>query len=163
MVLIGTIAMACRDVPARPMSGASGQTAAEGTDARDGSAPALPRPLPDAQQRIVGQRVSLTVRGHDIANDVAFWAEDGGRPLLVVMSRDVRNAAQQQQGLPSMHTVDASRPGAPVVITGTVERLPNPEAMYSWRLTSADRANVARLGVYLRAESVQTAPASSGF
>src|SRR5687768_4983589 len=89
LAVIGMSGLACRDAPARPMGGVTEQTAAENTHARDGSAPVLPRPVPEDQQRAIGQRVSLTVRGHDIANDVAFWAEANGSPILVVMSRDV--------------------------------------------------------------------------
>ncbi len=109
-----------------------------------------------------GDRVSITIPFHDVANDLSFWADVNGMPMLVVMDRDIRSAAQRQQGLPPRHDIDVARGAAAMVITGTIARLPSDEAMYSWGLTNADRAEARRQGVYLRAESVHAAARSGG-
>jgi hypothetical protein len=153
----------CRDQPARPLDGARPDTSDHTRTPRDGSAPALPRPLGSDERTIVGQRVSVTLPFHDVANDVAFWADINGQRLLVVTNRDVRDAAQHQRGLPPAHRIDAADVVAPLLVSGTVERLPRAEERYSWSLTSDEAAEVARNGIYLRADTVTAADTASRY
>jgi hypothetical protein len=161
--------MSCRDEPAQPIGdGRQTPDANEPTRTpRDGNAPTVPRPLGEDARAMVGRRVALTLPFHDVANDVAFWADIDDRRMLVVTNRDVRDAAQRQQGLPPRHHIAASAGAADgaaqILISGTVEQLPPPEARYSWGLTSTDRADVARQGVYLRADSIEPADNPAAF
>jgi hypothetical protein len=44
--------------------------------------------------------------------------------------------------------------GTTAAITGSIQKLPIAEEMYSWGLTSQDRSEVAAAGVYLRADTI---------
>ena len=55
---------------------------------------------------------------------------------------------------PSSDSIAPVRAGQRVSISGTVERLPRAEEMYSWGLTNHDAEELTRRYVYLRAERV---------
>ena len=106
----------------------------------------------------LGQELTVRVRAGDVANDAAFWVEQDGRRILVVVNRDRRSDAQRHGGVPAMHGIAIPDADVPVLVIGRVEPLPHREAMYSWRLTDADSAALRGQSVYLRAERVRAAP-----
>jgi hypothetical protein len=94
---------------------------------------------------LLGRRLQVRVPIHQHINDVAFWVGSGDDALLVVLTRDTRNGVERAHGDPG----DVRPVGD--VITGTIERLPHAEAMFSWGLTNADVARLNERPVYLRA------------
>ena len=107
-----------------------------------------------SRQDLVGRKVDLTVPVLGIANDEAFWIGGKDNRLLVVPSRDRRDAAQRQAGYVSSNDIAELEAGKTAAISGTIERLPIAEETYSWGLTTEDREELAGRGVYLRADSV---------
>ena len=104
--------------------------------------------------QLVGRRVDLHVPISQHINDVVFWVGAGDNRLLVVLARDDRDGAKRQRGEPSTTSVDSVRAGQQATIAGSIERVPYAEAMYSWGLTAADRAELMERRVYLRADIV---------
>lgn len=102
----------------------------------------------------VGRRVELHVPIQRHLNDVAFWIGSADNRVLVLLARDTRDGATRQQGEPSGHGLDAEYEGAMATISGTVQTLPNAEAMHSWALTDADRKELLDRRIYVRADSV---------
>lgn len=103
---------------------------------------------------LVGRRVELRVPINQHINDVAFWVGTGDSRLLVVISRDTRDGAERQRGEGSASGVRPVRAGETAVISGTIERVPYAEAMYSWGLTTRDRSELMDRRIYLRADNV---------
>ena len=102
---------------------------------------------------LVGRRVDLHVPVSQHINDVAFWVGMGDNRLLVVLARDNRDAENRQRGGSSSSGVNL-RAGQQATISGSIQRVPYAEAMYSWGLTNADRAELMDRRIYLRADSV---------
>ena len=102
--------------------------------------------------QLVGRRVDVHVPIAQPINDVAFWVGPPDNRLLVVVARDTRSGSERQ---PSSSAIDTIRVGQRATIVGTIERVPYAEAMYSWGLTSADRAELMERRIYLRAERVE--------
>lgn len=150
-----------------PEGGALGTSggAAPGADNTAGPPAVSPPPVvQDAQaaltgddewQDLVGREITLTIPMGPHVNDVAFWTEDGGPPLLVVLARDRRDGATRQRGEPN--AADLSSTAGQAAISGTVQRLPHAEAMYSWRLTNHDAAELSRRPIYLHVTEVKPA------
>ena len=111
----------------------------------------------DDIEQLVGRRVELQVTAHDMSNDVAFWVPSGEGRLLVVTARDNRSEVEHQRGEPASHGIEPIRAGQRVTISGTVERLPWAEAMFSWGLTNGDVAELRRRNVYIRADRITVA------
>jgi hypothetical protein len=109
---------------------------------------------------LVGRRVELQITAHDIANDIAFWVGEGPDRMLAVTGRDTRDERQRQTGAPSDHRIQPVRAGERVTISGTVQRLPHAEAMYSWGLSNQDAAALREKYVYLRIDRVTPVEAS---
>jgi hypothetical protein len=105
---------------------------------------------------LVGRRVDLHVPVSQHINDVAFWVGMGDNRLLVVFARDDRDGAERQRGEPSNSGV-APRAGQQAAISGSIQRVPYAEAMYSWGLTNTDRAELMERRIYLRADTVTPA------
>ncbi len=135
-----------------------------------GRAPTFPRPVgePDAgvirdvetitglvdANPLIGQRVDLHVPIADRANDYAFWIGENDSRLLVVPRRDRRDGEQRQQGDVADHGVAPLEAGKTAAITGSIQKLPKAEEMYSWNLTDREQQEAASMGVYLRADTV---------
>jgi hypothetical protein len=100
---------------------------------------------------LVGRRVDLHVPISQHINDVAFWVGMGDNRLLVVLARDNRDGDERQRGEPSNSGV---RAGQQATVSGSIQRVPYAEAMYSWGLTNADRAELMERRIYLRADTV---------
>lgn len=107
---------------------------------------------------LVGRQVGVHLPVQATGGQVAFWLGGSRRErLLVVMSRDVRDAEERFNALPSPHALVRLEPGQTAQISGTIERLPRREARYSWNLTGPELEEVESRGVYLRAERVTPA------
>jgi hypothetical protein len=102
---------------------------------------------------LVGRRVDLHVPVSQHINDVAFWVGMGDNRVLVVLARDDRDGQERQRGEPSNSGVSV-RAGQQATISGSIQRVPHAEAMYSWGLTNADRAELLERRIYLRADTV---------
>jgi hypothetical protein len=139
--------------------GTSGADAPGGaTDMRGAAAPVLIQELDTITgandgRPLIGRRVDLQVTVRD-PNDVAFWAGEGDNRVLVVFGRDSRDGAGRQEGLPSSHGIEPLQAGQAARVSGTIQRLPEAEQMYSWRLTGHDVAELAGRGIYVRADRV---------
>ena len=150
--------------PMRTETGSAGSVAtsgARGDLARENSGPGLVT-IHDLEtitgindgNELVGRRVDLHVPVQQHINDVAFWVGEQGNRLLVVLARDTRDGEARQRGEPSNSGISTVR-GQQATISGTIERVPHPEAMYSWGLTNVDRRELMERRVYIRADSVQ--------
>ncbi len=104
-------------------------------------------------QQLIGRRVDLHVTVQD-PNDVSFWAGEGDNRVLVVMSRDNRDGATRQVGKPPTHAVQALRAGEQATVSGSIQRLPNAEEMFSWQLTRSEAAEALDRQFYIRADTV---------
>lgn len=103
---------------------------------------------------LVGRTVDLHVPVQQHLNDVAFWIGPRDNRLLVVLARDNRDGATRQEGRPGSTGLTIPEAGQQATISGTIQRVPYAEAMYSWGLTNADRAELMERRIYLRADSV---------
>ncbi len=103
---------------------------------------------------LVGRRVDLRVPVSQHVNDVAFWVGMGDNRVLVVLTRDDRDGQERQRGDPSSSGIRALQAGQQATISGSIQRVPYAEAMYSWGLTNADRAELMDRRIYLKADSV---------
>lgn len=103
---------------------------------------------------LVGRRVELRAPVSRHINDVAFWVGMGDNRLLVVLSRDDRDGVERQRGEPSNTSVNALKPGQQATISGSIQRVPYAEAMYSWGLTNADRSELMDRRIYLKADTI---------
>jgi hypothetical protein len=145
------------------VTGTSGQDLPREADANSGPAAVVPPAIIQELetitgrvdgQELIGRRVDLHVRVQDIANDTAFWVGEGDNRLLVVMGRDNRNTTKRAAGVPAAHGILPANAGQQVAISGSVQRLPKAEEMYSWQLTRTDAAELADRKFYIRADSV---------
>ena len=147
----------------RGVTGTSGNNMPRETDDNAGPAAVVPPAIiqeletitgsVDGQQ-LIGRRVDLHVTVQDVANDTAFWVGEGDNRLLVVTGRDNRNANKRQAGVPAAHGILPVRPGQQATISGTIQRLPKAEEMFSWQLTRTDAAELADRQFYIRADTV---------
>jgi hypothetical protein len=106
-------------------------------------------------QQLIGRRVDLHVTVHSVPNEVAFWIGGKDNRLLVV-GRDNRDRKQRQLGLPPRHDISPVHAGQQATISGSVQRVPKAEEMYSWRLTEPDYAELLDRKMYIRADTVTT-------
>lgn len=111
-------------------------------------------------RELIGRRISIEVPVLESANDNAFWIGSGNNRLLVVVRRDRRDDAQRQAGAVAPNGIASGRYGQRAIITGTIQRIPAPEEMTSWSLTSRDKSDLAGRPIYLRADVVRTEPAA---
>jgi hypothetical protein len=143
--------------------GTSGSSTASGADNNSGPPGISPPPaVQDARaaltgdddwQSMVGQRVALTIPYGAHVNDVAFWSGSGDDRLLIVLTRDARDGAERQRGEP--HTLDVPAVADRALVSGTIERIPHAEAMFSWRLTNHDAAELSDRPIYLRVDEIK--------
>jgi len=103
---------------------------------------------------LVGRRVEVHVPVSQHINDVAFWVGMGDNRLLVVLSRDTRNGQDRQRGDASATGSANLRAGQQATVSGSIQRVPYAEAMYSWGLTTADRAELMERRIYLKADTI---------
>ena len=103
---------------------------------------------------LVGRRVDLNVPVQQHINDTAFWIGSRDNRLLVVLARDNRKGSTRQRGEPASTGLGRIEPGDTATVSGTIETLPRPEAMFSWGLTNADVAELMERRIYLRADAV---------
>jgi hypothetical protein len=103
--------------------------------------------------QLVGRRVDLHVPVQEHLNDVAFWVGPRDNRLLVVLARDDRDGETRQLGGPA-GGISRTMDGTQATISGTIQRVPYAEAMYSWGLTNADRDELMDRRIYLRADRV---------
>lgn len=141
-----------------PEAGAVG-TSGRSDATTDSSSPALIRELETITGQVdghplVGSKVDLHVPVAAIANDQAFWVGEKDNRFLVVPRRDHRDGAERQLGLVADHGIALLETGKMAAVTGTIQRVPTAEEMYSWGLTAEDRHDAAARGVYLRADTV---------
>lgn len=138
--------------------GTSGEHA-PGPDQNSGPASGIIRDLETITgtndgHELVGRRVDLHVPVSQHVNDVAFWVGMGDNRVLVVLARDDRGGEERQRGEPSNSGIRALQAGQQATISGSIQRVPYAEAMYSWGLTNADRAELMDRRIYLKADSV---------
>ena len=103
---------------------------------------------------LVGRRVDLHVPVQQHINDVAFWVGPSDNRLLVVLARDNRDGETRQRGEPASTGLHQVQPGQQAAVSGTIERVPHAEAMYSWGLTNTDRRELMDRPIYVRADRV---------
>src|SRR4051812_18428385 len=103
---------------------------------------------------LIGRKVDLHVPIAATANDQAFWVGEKDNRVLVVPRRDHRDSVTRQAGRVAGNGIARLEPGTMATITGSIQKLPIAEEMYSWGLTSEDKKDVAAAGVYLRADTV---------
>lgn len=103
---------------------------------------------------LVGRRVDLHVPVSQHINDVTFWVGMGDNRLLVVLARDTRDSQERQLGEPSTTRIGELRAGQQAAISGSIQRVPDDEAMFSWGLTTTDRAELMERRIYLKADAV---------
>ena len=103
---------------------------------------------------LIGRRVDLHVPVQRVATDVAFWVGEGDNRILVVKGRDNRTGAERQRGLPSDSGIPQLSAGQQVTVSGSVQRLPKAEEMYSWQLSRNEAAELMDRKIYLRADTV---------
>ena len=103
---------------------------------------------------LIGRRVNVHATIQGVANDVAFWAGEGDNRIFVVTARDSRDGESRQRGEPSSHGIPRLEAGRQVTITGTLQRLPKAEEMYSWQLSRNEAAELIDRKIYLRADTV---------
>jgi hypothetical protein len=101
----------------------------------------------------VGRRVELQVPVSRHVNDAAFWVGSGDNRLLVVLTRESRDGATRQRGGPST-AVGLVPVGELAVVSGSIQQVPDAEAMRSWGLTSADLTELMDRRIFLRADIV---------
>ena len=107
-------------------------------------------------QQLIGLRVDLHVRVQAVPNEVVFWVGGRDNRVLVVLRRDNRDGKERQLGLPPRHGIAPVHTGQQATISGSVQRLPKAEEMYSWRLTEPDHAELLDRKMYIRADTVTT-------
>jgi hypothetical protein len=107
-------------------------------------------------QQLIGLRVDLHVRVQAVPNEVVFWVGGRDNRVLVVLRRDHRDGKERQLGLPPRHGIAPVHTGQQATISGSVQRLPKAEEMYSWRLTEPDHAELLDRKMYIRADTVTT-------
>jgi hypothetical protein len=107
-------------------------------------------------QELIGRQVDLHVNVHSVPNEVAFWIGEKDNRLLVVRARDNRDGTARQLGLPPRHGISPVHAGQQATVSGSIQRLPKAEEMYSWRLTEPDRAELVDRKLYIRADTVTT-------
>jgi hypothetical protein len=95
---------------------------------------------------LVSRRVDLHVPVQRSINDSAFWVGSKDNRLLVV----VRPRANQRNG--------AVQAGQQTTVVGTIQRVPDDEAIAAWGVTPADHAELMERRIYLRAESITALP-----
>jgi hypothetical protein len=105
---------------------------------------------------LIGRRVNLTAPVRDKANDNAFWVGMGDNRMLVVLRRDHRDGVQRQQSDVAAHGIAPVHAGQTAVITGSIQKLPKAEDMFSWGLTAKDKKELAERQIYIRADTVTT-------
>ncbi len=150
------------------MGGNRGVTGTSGSDmpreADDNSGPAAVVPPAIIQeletitgsvdgQQLIGHRVDLHVTVQD-PNDVSFWAGEGDNRILVVYGRDNRDSETRQEGRPAMHGIQTLRAGQQATVSGSIQRLPKAEEMFSWQLTRTEAAELSDRQFYIRAYCV---------
>jgi hypothetical protein len=103
---------------------------------------------------LIGRRVQLVIDLRTRFHDIAFWTGSPPDDLLVVLARDARTGIERQLGLPSETRFAAVSGGEYVTVSGIVMPVPEPEAMFSWRLTRRDAALLEERGVYVHLDRV---------
>jgi hypothetical protein len=103
---------------------------------------------------LIGRKVDLHIPVSEHANDEAFWIGQGDNRVLVVLQRDRRDGAQRQEGLIATSGIAPLEAGKTAEISGSIQKLPASEEMYSWGLTRRDVREAAAMGVFLRADQV---------
>src|SRR3954468_9379248 len=103
---------------------------------------------------LIGRKVDLHVPVASSANDQAFWIGEKDNRVLVVPRRDHRDSVKRQAGLVADNGIARLEAGTTAAITGSIQKLPIAEEMYSWGLTSEERSELGGDGVYLRADTI---------
>jgi hypothetical protein len=103
---------------------------------------------------LVGRRVELHAPVSQHINDVTFWVGMGDNRVLVVLARDSRDNRDGRERQASNAGIGELHAGQQAAISGSIRRVPEAEAMYSWGLTDADRAELMERRIYLRADHV---------
>jgi len=132
---------------------------AQGTPAKAESAGSVIRELETItglvdRRPLIGRKVDLHVPVAASANDQAFWVGEKDNRVLVVPRRDHRDSLERQTGRVADNGIARLEAGRTAAITGSIQKLPIVEEMYSWGLTNEDRSEVAAAGVYLRADTI---------
>jgi len=149
LVLIGISALIYPGLvdraPARNRDSGTSSSGTAPIGTTGGESPAIIRELETITgsndgHELIGRRVDLHVPIQQPINDVAFWIGAGDNRILVV--------------LPSSTSIQAYD-GSPVAVSGTIQGLPDPEAMSSWGLTEADREELLQRKIYIRGETAE--------
>lgn len=139
--------------------GTSGHTDAAAASYDSETSPALIRELETITgsvdgHELIGRTIDLHVPVLDKANDQAFWVGSKDNRILVVPDRDHRDSIERQRGFVADNGIAAMQAGQQAAISGTIQKLPSVEQMYSWGLTNRDKHDAADRGIYLRADRV---------
>lgn len=105
---------------------------------------------------LVGRKVDLHVPVQSRANNVSFWVGEKDNRMLVVMDRDRRTPTDRQRGAVADNPISPTHAGQQADITGTIQKLPRVEAMYSWGLSRDDWNELASRPLYIRADAVRS-------
>jgi len=146
-----------RTVANERVVGTSGTSAIEPTDAASNATIKELETITGASDghELVGRKVDLHVPVQSRANNVSFWVGNKDNRMLVVMDRDRRTSAQRQRGAVADNQISPVHSGQQADVTGTVQKLPRVEAMYSWGLSRDDWNELANRPIYISADAVR--------
>jgi hypothetical protein len=101
---------------------------------------------------LIGRTVDLHAPVGDVATPMAFWAGAGDNRVLVVLRQDNAIAVDRldhgRYGRLAVHR------GQQASIAGSVQRLPHPAEVASWKLRAADAMELSDRRIYVRADAV---------
>lgn len=100
----------------------------------------------------LGRRVELHITAPHIANEPSFWLGDADDSVLVVLNRDTRSEEQRDTGEPPAHGIQRFEAGEPIVIAGSIERIPAAESRYSWGINDPRHRRSTGQPTYVRAD-----------
>jgi hypothetical protein len=106
---------------------------------------------------LVGRRVDLRIPVQQYLNDSAFWVGSKDNRLLVVV-RPRRNARPHDGSALSAGDGRTVQAGERTTVVGSIQQIPDDEALSSWGLTDIDLAELMERRIYLRAESITVLP-----
>ena len=105
---------------------------------------------------LVGRRVQVHLPIEEPNSTVAYWVGPPDNPLLVILHRDVRDGFARMASVPPAHGIQPLKTGQVATVSGTIQPLPSFQDQFSWDLTRGDRQRLAKRGIYLLADRVQT-------
>ena len=104
---------------------------------------------------LIGRRVDLRVPVEAAgAGNTTYWLGSGDNRLLAVHARDATEGGGHRAGSETRtHGVEPVN-GRKAAVTGTIQRVPDAEERFSWRLTREEEEELLQRNIYVRAERV---------